>query len=222
MSVDTAWLDIKLGLRMLLKHPGLTLIGVVATSFAIGAGAVYFEIVTDFVYPTLPLDQGARVITIQNEDLEAAAPERRSLYDFLVWRNELESVEDLAAFVVSSQNLAPEGGIAEPVEAVDALMSFTVSQRTREIGIRKALGAGLRTVLRSVFSRAFVQLGLGAGLGALASVAAISRIPNTYVVEPGMILTIMAFMLLVGFLSCVAPVARALRIEPTEAMREDL
>ncbi len=40
MSVDTAWLDIKLGLRMLIKHPGLTLIGIVATSFAIGAGSV--------------------------------------------------------------------------------------------------------------------------------------------------------------------------------------
>ena len=40
MSVDTVWLDVKLGLRMLIKHPGLTLIGVVATSFAIGAGAV--------------------------------------------------------------------------------------------------------------------------------------------------------------------------------------
>ncbi|MGH9199930.1 MAG: FtsX-like permease family protein [Vicinamibacterales bacterium] len=43
-----------------------------------------------------------------------------------------------------------------------ALMSFTVSQRTREIGIRKALGASPRAVLTAVFSRAWVQLGLGA------------------------------------------------------------
>jgi len=103
-----------------------------------------------------------------------------------------------------------------------ALMSFTVSQRTREIGIRKALGASSRAVLTSVFSRAFVQLGLGAGLGALGSLFLFSRIPDSHVAEPGMILTIMSFLLFVGFLSCVAPAVRVLRIEPTEAISPNI
>src|SRR5262245_41856208 len=104
---------------MLVKHPVLTLIGVVATSLAIGAGAGYFEIVNDFSYPTLPLEGGPRVITIQNEDLESASPERRSLHDFITWRDSLKSVEDLAVFTVYSRNLAPKGGTLEPVEVVE-------------------------------------------------------------------------------------------------------
>ncbi|MGH9199931.1 MAG: hypothetical protein ACRD2A_01695 [Vicinamibacterales bacterium] len=55
----------------------------------------------------------------------------------------------------------------------------------------------------------------------MGSIVAISRIPDNYVAEPGMILANAAFMLLVGLFSCGAPARRALRIEPIEAMRED-
>jgi len=102
-----------------------------------------------------------------------------------------------------------------------ALMSFTVSQRTREIGIYKALGAGPRTVIRAVFSRAFVQLGLGAGLGAAASIFLSSRSPGSSF-DPLTLLAVVAAMLLVGLASCGAPALRALRIEPTIAMKEDV
>ncbi|MBI4474918.1 MAG: hypothetical protein HY646_19775 [Acidobacteria bacterium] len=53
--MDTSWLDFKLGMRMLVKHPVMTLIGVVSTSLAIGVNAAYFEVVNDFAYPALPL-----------------------------------------------------------------------------------------------------------------------------------------------------------------------
>jgi ABC-type antimicrobial peptide transport system permease subunit len=102
-----------------------------------------------------------------------------------------------------------------------ALMSFTVSQRTREIGIRKALGAGPRAVLSSVLARAFVQLALGAGLGAAASIAAFSRVPDTYIATPGTIAVVVAFLVATGLLSCGAPALRALRVEPTEAIRDE-
>ncbi len=49
-----------------------------------------------------------------------------------------------------------------------ALMSFTVAQRTREIGIRTALGAHPRAILLDVFGRAIRQLGLGLLVGSLA------------------------------------------------------
>src|SRR5690606_25453167 len=56
---------------------------------------------------------------------------------------------------------------------IHALMSFTVARRTREIGIRVALGAGARQVVTGIFWRAFVQLGaglvIGSALGLLAA-----------------------------------------------------
>jgi ABC-type antimicrobial peptide transport system permease subunit len=50
-----------------------------------------------------------------------------------------------------------------------SLMSFTVSQRTREIGIRMALGADARQVIGAIFSRALAQLGLGVLAGGAAA-----------------------------------------------------
>ena len=54
---------------------------------------------------------------------------------------------------------------------VYSLMSFTVAQRRREIGIRAALGASSMGVLRSVFSRVAVQVAMGVVLGAIGAMA---------------------------------------------------
>ncbi len=63
-------------------------------AFAICAGAVIFELVTLFGYPTLPLPAGERVVQIRSRDLVADRPEERLLYDFVVWRDELTSITD--------------------------------------------------------------------------------------------------------------------------------
>ena len=55
---------------------------------------------------------------------------------------------------------------------VQALMSFTIAQRTREIGIRSALGAPPRQLLLGIFGRAMRQLGIGVLVGSLLSIAA--------------------------------------------------
>jgi len=59
-------MDFKLGFRMLVKYPGLTLVGGLAIAVAVGIGAAFFEIAHDQVNATLPLDEGERVIAIQN------------------------------------------------------------------------------------------------------------------------------------------------------------
>ena len=103
-----------------------------------------------------------------------------------------------------------------------ALMSFTVSQRRKEIGIRMALGADWYQIVGSIFSRALAQLAAGAALGAAlgfafekASGGVLMR-GNAAVVVPVMSAVILA----VGFLAALGPTRRSLRIEPTEALRE--
>lgn len=107
-----SWLDLKLGLRMLLKHPALTLVGGLGIAVAIGACAGFFAFAYGMFYPTIPLDEGHRLVGLENWDLERNNEERRSLHDFVVWRDEMSSVEDMSAFRDVSRNLnAGEGSV---------------------------------------------------------------------------------------------------------------
>jgi putative ABC transport system permease protein len=119
------------------------------------------------------------------------------------------------------------GGISLSVlllsaSGIYALMSFTVSQRRKEIGIRIALGAGRKRIVASIFSRAFAQLAVGAALGAAASAVLEKSSENNFMQgNAAVVLPIVAsFMMVVGLVAALGPARRGLRIEPTEALRE--
>jgi predicted permease len=107
-----------------------------------------------------------------------------------------------------------------------AIMSHAVARRTREIGVRAALGAGPGRILVTIGRRAAVQLAAGTALGmplagwlfrlvrddpgtAPSAVVAAATVPGICV------------MVLVGGLACTVPLVRALRVTPTEAIRAE-
>jgi predicted permease len=106
---------------------------------------------------------------------------------------------------------------------IHALMSFTVNQRRREIGIRSALGASTRLILTSVLARATRQLALGIGLGLTAAVALDLASGGELMAGTGLLLVpgTAAFMLVVGLLAAAGPARRGLRVQPTEALRAE-
>jgi putative ABC transport system permease protein len=112
-------MDLKLGARMLIKYPGLSLVGGVAISFAIAAGAGTFEFLTQLVHPTLPLDDGDRIVGIRLWDAASSSVEEQASYDFARWREGLESIEDLGAFQTLERNLTTESGLPEPVQVAE-------------------------------------------------------------------------------------------------------
>jgi ABC-type antimicrobial peptide transport system permease subunit len=101
---------------------------------------------------------------------------------------------------------------------IHALMSFTVARRTREIGIRTALGARPGRIVAGVFSRAFLQISLGIIVGSALAALLGMRSPQ----EIMLLLGTNAIMLVVGLAACAVPLRRALRIHPTEALRAEV
>jgi hypothetical protein len=80
--IGESWLDLKLGVRMMVKYPGLTVIAVFALAVAIGAGTAYLEFMNDLVRPKFAFEGGDRIVRIQNFDLATGEPEGRALFDY--------------------------------------------------------------------------------------------------------------------------------------------
>ena len=102
---------------------------------------------------------------------------------------------------------------------VHAMMSFTIAQRTREIGIRSALGAQPRHLLFGILRGAMRQLAFGIIAGCLLSIGAFAVVGTGVESASGLLLTVALVMTLVALLAAIAPARRILRIETVEALR---
>jgi predicted permease len=112
----TGWpMELRLGVRMLVRYPGLTVVGGLAMAFAILVGAGVFEVVKRATHPVLPLPDGEDIVGLTYWDRGETVRKSSSSYDFLKWREELTTVQDVGAFRVVERNLAAGGGVAEPV-----------------------------------------------------------------------------------------------------------
>lgn len=103
------------------------------------------------------------------------------------------------------------------------VLAFSVEQRTREIGIRRAIGAGHGAIVREVGHQLVWQLGLGLGLGFLlawpwSDVLADPDL-RTRAHDPLVFVPVLAVIVLVTLLSALVPVLRALRVDPAVALR---
>ncbi len=112
------------------------------------------------------------------------------------------------------------GSLVFSAAGLYALMAVAVQRRTREIGIRVALGANPRRVLRTVFARAGRQLGGGiiAGNSLILLIAWRADSLTASLLASSVITSVI--MAAVGVLACAGPARRALRIQPTEALRQ--
>jgi predicted permease len=103
------------------------------------------------------------------------------------------------------------------------LLAYEVARRTREIGIRAALGAQRRDVLRLVGTEALVLLALGVALGIVAAIGVTRSLGSLlYGVRPSDPITFLAVCALltsVGLAACYIPARRATRVDPMVAVR---
>jgi putative ABC transport system permease protein len=104
-----------------------------------------------------------------------------------------------------------------------ALMSFTVAQRRREIGIRVALGAHRHRLLAGIFARALGQIASGVAVGLVGVFALEGVLEGEMFQGQGTVLVplVILVMTVVGTIAAAGPARRGLSIQPTEALREE-
>ena len=123
----TAWfsglsLDLRLGFRMLVKYPGLTVVGGLAMAFGIWFGAVTFQMFGMITTTELPLPDGDRIVRIEAWDSKALDEEDRVLYDYQLWRS-ARSIADIGAYRDAGANLVGADGGAKPEMAAEITAS---------------------------------------------------------------------------------------------------
>jgi putative ABC transport system permease protein len=151
----------------------------------------------------------------------------RSLPIYSIW-----SATDLIARSVAPRRLfmlliAGFAAVALLLAAIGVygVMAFSVSQRTRELGIRVALGAVRQDVMRLVVGRAMTLTGLGLALGAAGALAATRLLTQSLygvqATDPPTYLAIAALMCVVTLLASYLPARRASRVDPMVALRNE-
>ena len=123
----------------------------------------------------------------------------------------------LATFALLALTLAAIG--------VYGVISYGVVQRSREIGIRMALGARRPEILRLVVGEGMLTVAIGIGIGVLAA-AGLSRFLESllYAVRPGDPATFVAIPTLiaaVALAACILPARRAMRVDPAGTLRSE-
>jgi hypothetical protein len=131
-------------------------------------------------------------------------------------RNELRFLLLVVGLITTSVLLLSAAGIS-------AMMSFAVTRRRREIGIRTALGASRGQLFGSIFSRSGRQLGVGILVGSAVAFL-LDRVAGGAMLgeEAAVLLALVASMVLLsGLLATLGPARRAWRTHPMDALREE-
>ncbi len=121
----------------------------------------------------------------------------------------------IGAFAVLALLLAAAG--------IYGVMSYSVASRTREFGIRMAVGADSSRVVRLVLRQGVVLTLAGLGIG-VAGAAALTRFLTSLLAgvtptDPATFVVVSAFVLIISIVACLVPALRAMRVDPVVAMR---
>lgn len=221
-------------LRLGTDGPWIEIVGVARTHKYLWVG----EAPLDFLY--LPFSQSAlpqMTLLLESEGdpalLATALRDVVRRIDASVPMYGVRTMEDLynqRAVGVSTMLVQTVGalgtlGLSLAVMGLYTLMAFAVSRRTREIGIRMAIGADRGTVLRMVMKQGLVMSGLGVAIG-LAGSAVVVRLLSTTIssvsnTDPVVLVALPIALLVVAVAASLVPARRASRLDPVKALRCD-
>jgi putative ABC transport system permease protein len=183
-------------------------------------------------YPQLPLSAMHVVVHTRGD----AGPAVRAIRERILAVDpeqpvtRVNTIEDLLSESVAPSrfNMALLLGLAScaallAVVGVYGVVSYTVSRRTRELGVRMALGAGVGSAMGLVLSQAAGVVAGGAAVGVVVALASARVLRGLLYgvepVDPATYAIVVAVTLVVGLLAAAVPALRAARVDPVEALR---
>jgi hypothetical protein len=134
-SLGMSWLDLKLAVRMLARYPVLSLIGTVSLALGVEIGAAAFAILSNVLWPSMPLPDGDRIVSIRLHDAASNQNESRLTADFLRWRDGTNTLTDVGAGWDGERNLTMGDGTTASVYTASVTAStFTLGRVMPVIG----------------------------------------------------------------------------------------
>jgi len=169
-------------------------------------------------------DPGNFVPTVE-KTIHSIAPQL-PMFQVQSMRQALYTLNGLLLFQIAATLAAVMGGLGLTLAIVGlyGVISYTVSRRVHEIGLRMALGASRGTVFKMIYRQSVRIVAIGLGVGVVVAWLAGQSVGSFVIVsvrDPATYLVVMAVLGLVALASCYLPARRAMAIEPMVALRED-
>ena len=121
--MGTLWQDIRYGVRMLLKHPGFTVVAVLALALGVGANTAIFSVVNAVLLRPLPFERPDEIVTARGRGPQSNRGGEASVIvsypDFLDWREQAQSFDRLAVYNTAA-TLIREGSEPEAISGAIA------------------------------------------------------------------------------------------------------
>jgi predicted permease len=215
------------------KGPFLEVVGVVQTGkyknvieqpepfFYVPASQDYMSFRTIHVRTSVPPETLQREVEAQVRELNRGM----AISQMQTMTQALQGINGFFFFRFGAQLTGTMGflGLVLAVVGVYSVVSYAAAQRTHEIGIRMALGAEPRDILKMVLRQSIVVVAIGLGLGLAASFAGTRAIANLIVgvrpTDPLTFLTVVVLLTAIALLACWIPARRATRVDPLTALR---
>ena len=122
-GLDALIFDLKFGGRMLVKYPGLSIVGGFAMAVTIAIGVTAFEALSDIIDPTLPFSHGDRIVTLEFVGSNPSQPEQKVVREFAALRGALTTIEHFSGYRNAQHNLVAAEIAPEPVKVAEITAS---------------------------------------------------------------------------------------------------
>jgi hypothetical protein len=223
--------DIRYALQGLLRQKGFAVVTILTLALGIGANAAIFSLLNPLLFRPLSVPDADRLCRVFSGRTGGNNYGRMSYLNYTdLPVTDVRTMNEHLGFAlyparISALLFTISGtlGLLLAMMGVYGLLAFIVRQRTREIGIRIALGAGSRDVAWSIARKVLVLLAPGLALGLLAAYAATgmmtsllygldARDPLTFAAAP-------LVLLLTAIVATAVPTSQATRVDPVVALR---